>query len=162
MLSQDYFLDTFLDFFIANSLMISLESSSHKMSDSRLIIVRFTRRFCVIDVRNLFSINFSFEKERSPLQFVTIRTRYIRRAISMFGKVSCTPLSNTSLYRKSSVLTSVGSSSVNMLANVTNWHSSSLNVISKSSGYDLMSCSAASQSSSEESLCRCLKKTKFT
>ena len=34
-----------------------------------------------------FFIILSFEKDRSPVQFVGIRVKYILNAISMFGKV---------------------------------------------------------------------------
>ena len=53
-----------------------------------------------MDVRKRFSINLSFGKERSPLHFDTIEMTYVRSAISMFGKVSCTPLFTISLCRK--------------------------------------------------------------
>ena len=40
-----------------------------------------------MDVRNLFSIIFNLEKERSPVQVEIVKTKYIRNAIPTFGKV---------------------------------------------------------------------------
>ena len=141
--------DTFLGFRVAKSLMMSLKSNSRSISDSMLLIARFTSRFCSMDVRNRSSINID-----SPLQFDTIKIRRnIRRAVSMFGILACTPLSMISLYMKSLVLISSGSSSVKILANVTNWQ-----FINKFNVQDLTSCSAAAWSSSEDSSFRWLKK----
>eukprot|EP00102_Acyrthosiphon_pisum_P026600 XP_016663810.1 PREDICTED: uncharacterized protein LOC103310664 [Acyrthosiphon pisum] len=50
-------------------------------------MVKLDRRSCVIVVLNLFFISFIFENERSPLLFATINTKYIRRAMSTFGKL---------------------------------------------------------------------------
>ena len=50
-----------------------------------LISDRCVTRSFVMVVRSLFVVYFSFENERSPLQFVTIRIKYIRNAISTFG-----------------------------------------------------------------------------
>jgi len=70
------------------------------MSDSVLMIARLTSLPGVMDVRRRFSICLSLEKERSALQLVTIKTKYILSAITTLEKVSCTPLSIISLYKK--------------------------------------------------------------
>ena len=58
------------------------------MSLSMFNNVKLTSLSSDIDALSLFLINLSFENERSLLQFVTIRTEYIRSASSAFGKVS--------------------------------------------------------------------------
>ena len=63
------------------------------MSDSVLMIARLTSLPGVMDVRRRFSICLSLEKERSALQLVTIKTKYIISTIATLGKVSCTLLS---------------------------------------------------------------------
>ena len=83
---------------------MTVKSISRRISDSVLMIDRLTSLPWVVDVRRRFSICLSLEKERSALQLVTIKTKYILSAIATLGKVSCTPLSIISLYKNSWVL----------------------------------------------------------
>jgi len=69
------YIDTLRALREANSSITSLKSSSRRMSCSMLITARLESRSCDIDVRSLFFISFSFEKERSALQLVIIKTR---------------------------------------------------------------------------------------
>ena len=125
---------TFLDFRRAKSAIVDSKSTLRITSDSMLMMVRSLSRPWVMLVRRRFLINFSFEKERSPLQLVTINTKYILNAISTLGNVSCTRFPSISLYKNISVLMSSGSSSLNMFANLANCCSSSANELSRSSG----------------------------
>jgi len=63
-----------------------------------------------------FQFVLSLEKERSALQLVTIKTKYILSAIATSGSVL--HISIISLYKNSSVLMSSGSSSLNISANL--------------------------------------------
>ena len=71
----------------AKSLMISSTFNDSKISDSMLITDRQFNRSCTMRLRSSFLINLSFEKERSPVQFVSIMHRNILIAISTFGNV---------------------------------------------------------------------------
>ena len=77
--------------------MRSSKSVSRRMSHSMLISYRCVTRSFVMVVRSLFLMYFSFENERSPLQFVTIRIKYIRSAVSTFGNEHLTRLPMISL-----------------------------------------------------------------
>ena len=65
-----------------------------QMSDSMHMIARLTSLSRVIDVRRRLSISLSLEKERSALQLVTIRTKYILRAIATLGSVQHALINN--------------------------------------------------------------------
>jgi len=90
---------TFLDFLMENCLMVCSKSKDRSISLSILKMVKLDRRSCVIVVFNLFFISFIFENERSPLLLTTINTKYIRRAISTFGKLTF-KLSSQSILNK--------------------------------------------------------------
>ena len=68
--------------------MISSKSVSRRMSDYMLISERCVTRSFVTVTRSLFLMHFSFGNERSPLQFVTIRIKYIRSAISTCSEMN--------------------------------------------------------------------------
>jgi len=89
------------------------------------MIVRLTSLSWVMDVWRRFSICLSLEKDYSALHLVTIKTKYILSAIAILGKMPCTPLSIISLYKNSSVLMFPGSLSLNISANLAEWHCSS-------------------------------------
>ena len=107
---------------------MAVKSISRSMSDS----VFMTSLPAVTDVWKRFSISLSLEKERCALLLVIIKTKYIFSAIATLGKVSRTPLSIISLYKNSSVLMFLGSSSLTISANLAKWHSSSTNKLSRS------------------------------
>ena len=77
--------NTFLSLRWAKSVMRASKYVSRRMSYSMLISDICVTRSFVMVVRSLFLVYFSFENERSPLQFVTIIIKYIRNAISTFG-----------------------------------------------------------------------------
>jgi len=67
---------------LQQSLIMAVKSISRSMSDSVLIIARLTSLPCVMDVWRRFSICLSLEKERSAIQLVTIKTKYIFSTIA--------------------------------------------------------------------------------
>jgi hypothetical protein len=79
---------TFRDFFAKKSLISSLKSSSRSKSLSMLRRESFDGWFCPIMVHSLFFIIFIFENDRSPVQFDTIKTKYILNTISRFRKLA--------------------------------------------------------------------------
>ena len=91
----------------AKSSMIELTSTVRSNSLSILINVSMFRRPCPIVVRWAFFIRRSFENERSPVQFVTNRQRYMRSNICTFGKHDCIVFSRISEYMRNSTASPV-------------------------------------------------------
>ena len=73
-------------FLAAKFWMTAVKFSSRRISRSTLMTVQWTSLLCVMDVRNLFSIVFNLEKERSPVQLEIIKTRHIRNVVSTLEK----------------------------------------------------------------------------
>ena len=99
----------------AKSSTIDLTSIVRSNLLSILINVSMFRRPCPIVVRWAFFIRRSFENECSPVQFVTVRQKYIRSNISTFVKHDCMIFSQISRYMRNStaspvVITSMASS----------------------------------------------------
>ena len=77
-----------------SQVIMVVKSIIRRMSDSMLMIARLTSLSWVMDVRRRFPISLSLEKERSALQLVTIKTKYILSAIATLKSVLHTLINN--------------------------------------------------------------------